>query len=188
MSNPGAALKETEKLVKRVENKKNDDIIEFSTGVKLRINEEISPAILIDIVADLEEKRPEPPIVYIEALDREEVNLDDPDYAVRLERWDTVGTKRILDALILIGTEVEFVPKDLEKPKDNDWIAKLEVLGFKINRRSDSIRYLAWVKHVAIKTVEDMKVLTEQVGRRAGVSEADVQLAQKSFQDKDGKS
>ena len=186
MSNKGAISNEQEsaKLVQKAQSK-NIDIIEFSTGVKLRIKEEISPSILIDIIADLEEERPEPPVVYIEAIDREEINLDDPDYAKRLERWDTVGTKRILDTLLLIGTEIESVPKGMEKPEGNDWIGVLEVLGFKINRRNKSVRYLFWVKNVAIKTVEDLRMVTEQVGRRAGISEADVQLAQASFPDKE---
>jgi hypothetical protein len=185
MSDKGATLNESAELARKVKEKDNN-VLEFSTGVKLKINEEISPSILIDIVADLEEGRPEPPIHYIEELDREEVNLDDPEYAKRLERWDTLGTKRILDALILIGTEVEFIPEKMQKPTDNDWLGILEVLGFKINRRNKSVRYLSWVKHVAIKTVDDMKLITEQVGRRAGVSAADVELAQKSFPDKKG--
>ena len=147
----GDNLKETDELVKRVQENQDNDIIEFSTGVKLRIKEEISPSTLIDIVADLEETRPEPPVVYIEALDREEINLDDPEYAKRLERWDTLGTRRILDALILLGTETLFIPEGMETPDDNDWIGILDVLGKKINRRSKAIRYLGWVKNVAIK-------------------------------------
>jgi hypothetical protein len=184
----GENLKESAGVAKRVEEKQNNDVIEFSTGVKLRIKEEISPSTLVDIVADLEESRPQPPTVYIESLDRDEINFDDPEYAKRLERWDTLGTKRILDALILLGTEILFVPKGMEKPEDNMWIGLQEVLGFKINRRNEAVRYLAWVKAVAMKNVNDLKVMTEQVGRRAGVSEADVQLAQKSFPGKDGDS
>ena len=163
---------------------KNKDVVEFSTGVKLKIKEQMNPSVIIDVLADLEEDRPDPPTVYIEALDREEINLDDPTYIERLGRWEIVGSRRIVDALILIGTELLSVPKGMEEPKDSSWIGVLEVLGFKLNRRSEAARYLAWVKHVAIETEDDWAVITESVGRRAGVSESDVQRAQSSFQDK----
>lgn len=165
---------------------KGSDVIEFSTGVKLRIKEEVGPSILIDIVSEEEKNRPEPPEVYIESLDRYEINFDDPNYVKELQRWDMVSTKRVLDALILLGTEVEFIPEGIEKPMDNGWIALREILGFKVNRRDEQVRYLAWVKHVAIKTTEDLRMVTERVGRRAGVPEVDVDLAQKSFPGKDG--
>jgi len=187
MNEPGAISNEQEAvdLVSKARSK-NDDVIEFSTGVKLKINNELSSTILIDIIADLENDRPEPPEVYVEAIDRYEINFDDPEYAKRLERWNTVGSRRIIDALILLGTEVYFVPEGTETHNDNKWIGLLEVLGFKINRRDDSERYLAWVKRVAVKTTNDLKELTEQVGRRAGVSESDVNLAQSSFPGKKG--
>ena len=182
----GDDIKKTTELVERAQ-EKNKDVVEFSTGVKLKIKEEMNPSVLIDILADLEKERPEPPVVYVEALDREEINLQDPEYIKRLQRWETASSGRIADALVLIGTESHFVPEKLEKPNDNGWIGMLEVLGFKLNRRSEAARYLAWVKHVAIQTVGDWELLTEQVGRRAGVSKSDVKLAQDSFPSKKGK-
>ena len=182
----GEDIKKTTELVARAE-EKNRDVVRFSTGVELKIKEEMNPSVLIDILADLEKERPEAPVVYIEDLDREEINLDDPEYTKRLNRWETASSGRIADALVLIGTETHFIPEKLEKPEGNEWIGMLEVLGFKLNRRSKAARYLAWVKHVAIQTVGDWELLTEQVGRRAGVSQADVKLAQDSFPDKKGK-
>ena len=187
MSDKGATLneQETAEVVEKAQ-EKNRDVVEFSTGVKLKVKDQMNPSVLIDILSDLESKRPEPPIVYIEALDREEINMDDPSYIDRLNRWETASSGRIADALILIGTEVTFVPEGVESQDDNSWIGILEVLGFKMNRRSKAARYLAWVKHVAIQNVKDWEMITEQVGRRAGVSEADVNRAQSSFPDKKG--
>jgi len=182
----GAGINETAKLVERAE-EKNKDVVEFSTGVRLKIKEQMNPSVLIDILADLEKDRPEPPVIYIETLDREEINLEDPEYIKRLNRWETMSSGRIADALVLIGTEEDFIPEELDNPNDNGWIGMLEVLGFKLNRRSKAARYLAWVKHVAIQNVGDWELLTEQVGRRAGVSKSDVELAQNSFPDKKGK-
>lgn len=88
---------------------------------------------------------------------------------------------RISDVLILLGTKVDFIPEGIDHPKDNKWIETLEVLGFSLNRRSEPARYLAWVKHVAIQDKEDWELITENVGRMAGVTEADVQRAQSSF-------
>jgi len=157
------------------------DVIELSSGVVLKIKDKIRPSIIIDILSDVEDKRPEPPTVYVEAIGREEVNLDDPGYIDRVNRWETVSAGRIADALILLGTEIESIPKGLEKPEDSGWIDMVETLGFRLNRRSDSARYLAWVKHVAIEDQDDWTKITEAVGRKAGVTEADVQRAQNSF-------
>lgn len=172
--------------VQKAQNK-SKDVIEFSTGAKIKVKEQMNPSVFIDILADLEAVRPDPPTTYVEAIDREEVNLEDPEYLKNLGRWEIVGSRRMVDALILIGTEFLSAPKGLASPEDNDWIGVLEVLGFKLNRRSKASRYLAWVKHVAIKTADDWAVITENVGRRAGVSESDVQRTQSSFQDKSGK-
>lgn len=184
----GATLPEQKnaEAVQKAQNK-SKDVIEFSTGVKLKVKEQMNPSVIIDILADLESVRPEPPTVYVEAIDREEINLEDPEYLKRLGRWEIVGSRRMVDALILIGTELLLIPKGIDKPEDSGWIGMLEVLGFKLNRRNKAARYLAWVKHVAIKTEDDWTVITENVGRRAGVSESDVQRAQSSFQDKSGK-
>lgn len=164
---------------------KGDGIFELSSGVKLRTKDTINPSIIIDILAELESKRPEPPVVYVKAIDREEVNLDDPDYIDRLQRWETVSAGRIADALILTGTEIKFIPKGLEKPEDDEWLEVLRVLGFRLAYDSKPARYLAWVKHVAIQDQFDWEAITENVGRQAGVTEADVQRAQDSFPDKD---
>ena len=176
------------KTVKAVEEatQKDDGIFELSSGVVLRTKKKISPSVLIDIVTEVENTRPKPPFVYIEALGREEVNLDDPEYIERLSRWEAVGAGRIADALILLGTEIESIPKGVEGPTGNEWIEIREVLGFKINRRSERARYLSWVKTVAIEDQHDWEKLTGHIGRVAGVTEADVKRAQDSFPNKKG--
>lgn len=174
----------TLKLVKEAQEKRKD-IIELSSGVVLKTKAKINPSVIIDILSAVEENRPEPPIVYIEDIDRDEINLDDPDYIESLGRWETVSAGRIADALILLGTEIKSVPKGVEKPDGNAWVETLEVLGFKLNRRSTPARYLAWVKHVAIQDQDDWEAITENVGRMAGVTEADVKRAQSSFPDKE---
>lgn len=165
---------------------KGEGIFELSSGVKLKTKDTINPSIIIDILSELESKRPEPPVVYIQAIDRDEVNLDDPRYIDRLQRWETVSAGRIADALILTGTEIEFIPEGIEKPEDDEWLEVLNALGFRLNRNSKPARYLAWVKHVAIIDQHDWEAITDNVGRQAGVTEADVKRAQGSFQTKDG--
>lgn len=157
------------------------DVIVLSSGVSLKIKDKIRPSIIIDILSDVEEKRPEPPVVYLEKFGREEVNFDDPDYLEKVSRWETVSAGRIADALILLGTEIESVPEGVDWPADSGWIEIVETLGFNLNRHSKSARYLAWVKHVAIEDQDDWMMITEAVGRQAGVTEADVKRAQNSF-------
>lgn len=157
------------------------DVVELKSGVVLKVKDRIKPSIIIDILSDVEDKRPEAPVVYLEKFGREEINLDDPDYLERLNRWETVSAGRIADALILIGTEVQSVPEGLEQPEDNGWLDMVETLGFTLNRHSKAARYLAWVKHVAIEDQDDWLAITEAVGRQAGVTEADVKRAQNSF-------
>lgn len=172
---------ETADLVDRIEQKTDEDVFELSSGVVLRLKDKINPSILIDILSELETKRPEPPVVYLEQFGREEVNYDDPKYQDRLQRWEVQNSGRIADALVLKGTEVESIPDDLDTPDDNGWIEELEVLGFTINRFSKSARYLAWVKHVAIEDKNDWEVVIAHVGKLAGVNESDVKRAQSAF-------
>lgn len=176
-----------QKTLKIVEEalEKRKDIFELSSGVVLKTKAKINPSVIIDILSAVEKVRPEAPVIYIENLDREEINYDDPEYVDRLGRWETVSAGRIADALILLGTEIKSIPKGVEKPEGNAWIETLEVLGFKLNRRSTPARYLAWVKHVAIQDQDDWEAITENVGRMAGVTEADVKRAQSSFPGKE---
>lgn len=176
---------ESADLVEKIENKR-EDVFELSTGVILRLKERINPSTIIDILSELEKQRPEAPIVYLESFGREEVNYDDPDYIENVERWEVISSGRMADALILKGTSIEFLPEDMPGPSDNEWIEELEVLGFRLNRHSVPARYLAWVKHVAMQDEDDWKEVMAQVGRLAGVNEADVRRAQDSFPGKKG--
>ena len=169
--------------VKNARGKAQDqNLIELSSGVVLRLVGDIDPMTLMSVMSRLEESRPKVPTVKIESLGRYEQNPDHPDYVARLSSWETWYTLEMANALILLGTELESCPRGVEKPSDNKWLAKLRVLKIEFDD-SEPGRYLAWVLHVAIKTTEDMTLLTTRVGRGAGVSEADVEDASDSFQD-----
>ena len=189
MAKEKAVLSEQEsaEMVERIDKKnERENVFELSTGVVLKLKKSINPSTVIDILSEVESQRPEPPVVYLEQFGREEVNYDDPNYTDQMDRWEIVSSGRIADALILKGTEVEKVPNDLPKPEDNSWIEELEVLGLHLNRHSKAARYLAWVKHVAIQDQHDWEEITANVGRLAGINEADVKRAQDSFPGKKG--
>ena len=171
--------------VEAVQNTKkaqDPNLIELSSGVVLRLLGDVDPMTLMDVMSRLEEGRPKVPTVFIKALGRHEQNTEDPDYQARLSSWSTRYALEMANALILLGTEIKSTPRGFPKPRDDKWLAKLRVLKIDYDESPEG-RYLAWVKHVAIKSAEDMNKVTSAVGRVAGVSEADVEVASESFQD-----
>jgi len=167
----------------------DDGLITLSSGVVLHLLENLDPITLMNVMQRLEADRPEVPVTFVETLGREEQNPDDPDYLREVSTWENAYALEIIDVLILLGTEVHSVPKDVEKiPKDIEkldgfkWLDKLRLLKVEVDKSEQGL-YLAWVKHVAVKSAEDMTKLMSRVKRLAGVSEADVDEASDTFQD-----
>ncbi len=161
-----------------------DDHATLKSGVVLKL-ESPSPMALKDAL-DAMGKEPEVPKVWIEEKDREELNESDPDYQFALMAWQAEAVTRALNVFILTGTSEESRPDGMEGPEEDEFRETLEALQIPV-APSIKGRYLQWVKYVAAKDKEDLQALSLELGRRAGTSEEDVQLALDSFRGSQGR-
>jgi hypothetical protein len=159
-----------DKVVSLANTLEKKGMIELSTGIVLRAKKVPNM-----VYADLTRKfpRPKPPRVFIKDIGREEENPDDPNYIAALDAWNSDVALSMVDVMILLGTAIESVPEDMEKPDGTQWSEDLEIIGLPIGTNQRK-RYLMWVKHYAAPSDEDIALITEQVGKLSGVSEKDV--------------
>lgn len=151
------------------------DTITLSSGVTLR-GKQANPLILVQVMAAF--PRPEPPMVYMQAMGREIENPDDPDYIERLQSWKMEYADRMVTAMVSLGTELVSVPKGMARPEKDDWLEEYSLLGLPLHPESKAWRYLTWVKYHAVKNENDMKLIQEVVGRLSGVRESAVKSAE----------
>lgn len=152
-----------------------DNLIRLSSGVVLR-GKQAPPLSLIKVMAHF--KRPDPPTYFNETMGRQMENPDDPDYLSRVQAYQMESSNAMLSALILLGTELEEVPKKFPKPSDDEWVEEYRQIGLPANPNSTSWRYLTWVMFKAILNTEDMSALQDVVGRLSGVPEGAVRSAE----------
>jgi len=151
------------------------DEITLSSGVVLRAKK-ANPLILITVMTRF--PRPKPPTFFMESMGREMENPDDPDYIERVKSWEVESNGQVLNALIMLGTELVSVPKGVAKPSDEKWLDGFKALDMPIHPSNDSWRYLTWVKFVAAPDESDLTLIQEAVGRLSGIAERDVKSAE----------
>ena len=165
-----------QKVVEAIEKTEEDEnIIVLSTGVKLR-GKVASALALIKVMASF--PRPRVPTYYNEKVGREMENPEDPDYLERVQAQKTESSSAMLNALILLGTEIFSVPKGFPSEKSNDWIDEYREVGLEPKPENARWRYLNWVIFKAAPAAEDMQAIQKVVGRLSGVPESAVQDAE----------
>jgi len=152
-----------------------DDLITLSSGVVLRAIK-ASPVTLIKVMTRF--PRPKPPTYFMEKMGREMENPDDPDYIERVKAWEMESNAQVLNALILLGTELVSVPKGVEKPSGDKWLNKYRLLDMPVHPEDQDWRFLNWVTMIAAPDDGDMAIIQEVVGRKMGIAEADVKSAE----------
>jgi len=164
--------------VDEIETKK-DELIHLSTSVVLA-PKPVSTMIFGSIVKKF--VKPKPPVTYNEDTGRKEANLSDPLYLQETSEWENNTAFSIVDAMILLGTEIVSVPENFEGPVGNTWLEELSLIGIEL-KNIDSVkeRYLNWVKHIAAPKTEDINEIMKKVGKLSGVSEEDVDSAVEKF-------
>jgi hypothetical protein len=125
-------------------------------------------------------KAPKVPRYHNPDTDRDEDNPNDPAYIDAFNEYQAGLSMAIIDAMVLMGTEVVTVPRGTERPEDELWTRKLKMLGVSITDDPLS-RYLAWVKYYAAEDQSDIQMIMNAVGRMSGVSEEDVNDAISQF-------
>ena len=165
------------KTVRAVADAKKGAQNEFtlSSGVVLRAKK-ANPITLIKVMTRF--PRPKPPVVFMKDMGRDMENPDDPDYIERVGAWDMDRNAQVLNALILLGTELVSCPKGIESYKGNKWVEKYKVLDMPVHPDNEDWRYLTWVTFIAAPDDNDMNVIQEAVGRLSGIAEADVKAAE----------
>lgn len=151
----------------------------LSTGVELELLV-VPPMLLSDIAGEAMRDRPRPPVTYVEAVDREEENPDNPDFKEALTNWQAGVLLDINNAYILKGTRLISKPNGLPGPDDAEWLDEMNLLGRRVATARQ--RYLAWIKYAAAPTSDDVTTIVREVGRLSGVSERDVQESIEGFQ------
>lgn len=158
------------------------DTITLSSGVTFRLAP-LQPLFYQAYVSKLEKELPMPemPKILTKTMENPEgewlLNPSDPDYQRAIQiRQNTYGDK-MLDALIIMGLEVDL-------PKDASWLDKLKYLGVDINENSPEGLKVAYVRFVALRTVQDIQAITDAILRQVTVTEGAVTQATTSFRGK----
>lgn len=164
-----------ESLIEAVEEAdRSSDLIELSTGVVLK-GKKANPLALLKVMARFE--RPKPPMVFMKAMGREMENPEDPDYIERIKAWQRESNMALLNALILLGTELHSTPAGFPRPEDDSWLDEYSVFGLDMRPTIPAWRYLTWITFKACVDEKDMLRIQETVGKLSGVREADVKSA-----------
>jgi hypothetical protein len=158
----------------RKANAVTDNSVRLSSGVVLKAKQ-ANPMLLITVMAAF--PRPEPPVQFNSMMGRNMENPDDPDYISRVKAWSMENSNAVLNAFILLGTEMVSVPKGVPGPGDNEWLERYEALGLPTKPMNKDWRYLKWVTTIAAVNEKDLELIRDAVGALSGVKEADVSAA-----------
>ena len=125
--------------------------------------------------------RPKVPIIRNEEKDRDEEWEGDPAYQQKLMDWENKVGDTGTNVMLLLGTEVESVPEDVEKVDETGWVELLQATGMDVNVSSEPARYLSWLRFYAITTPQDLLMITANIAEKSGVLDKDVQASLESF-------
>lgn len=150
---------------------------QLSSGVVMRPRR-VPNLLFAEVVSRF--KAPKVPRFHNPDTGREEENPSDPAYTEAFNEYQAQLSMAIIDAMILMGTEVVSVPRTMERAEDDLWTRKLKALGVPITD-DPLVRYLAWVKYYAAEGQDDVQTIMTAVGRMSGVSEEDVNDAVSQF-------
>jgi hypothetical protein len=153
------------------EGKLDDGRIKLSTGYAAKILP-VSASLIDQVTAKIVD--PEIPMWMNEDKGREEPNPGDPAYLAALDAAARERGIAAMDALIMFGVELEE-----PIPEDTLWIKKLAFLGIKIDTEDPFEVEFYFKKYVAV-SAEDVS----QVTQRSGMTQAEVDDAERSFRRK----
>lgn len=155
-------------------------VVTIGSGVQFEVNQ-VSPFSIQEKQDALLPARPAVPIVHIQEDDRDVEVPEDPKYQAALLAWQARVVRETYDLLIVLGTKLVNVPEGVQKPEDTDWSEDLALVGISIPPGKKG-RYLAWVRHYACRSTDDVTKLITSVQRLAGVTEEDAAKAAAMFQ------
>ena len=157
----------------------SDNVVVLSNGVRLRA-QPVPPLLFQQVASRF--KFPEPPTVYIEEKARSEPNPNDPAYLAECQRIEEAQRVAMLDAAIMMGIQVIYVPETVIAPESDEWIEAVEYLtGERVPPDSQRVRVLMWLKYYAAQTADDLIHIEKAVISQLGVPQEAVAEAIRSF-------
>lgn len=160
------------------------NVLTTSNGVKLRIKQ-VPPGVLLEVLHEINRDKPKPPKVYIQRLEKEMENPDDPEYIERLRDFRIEQAQALTEAMLMLGSELISCPKNIPKPEEETWATDFS--GLIQIPSSGRARYAAWLKCVVLETDTDMMAVTSGIARKSGVAEEDVAAAAEGFRSPEGR-
>lgn len=120
--------------------------------------------------------KPTPPLIDVDydGKIRSEPNEDDPAYVAALAEWQNAINLRAVDVMLRLGLQVDIDQEALAERR-----AELAALGLEI----DADDHLAYVKHIAIQTEDDMTLLAAAITKKSQPTEEAVQQHLETFSD-----
>lgn len=160
-----------------------------STGVVLRIKKAPSLAFQT-IVSNLKQEEPKVPVLDNPNKGRKEENPNDPNYLEEVKQYNSKTNLALLDAAIVLCTEIKSIPEGFEKPDGVNWFEDLSIIGITVEQlgiKHKKKRYLAWVKYHAAPMDEDIVLINKEIARLNGVSEGDVTAVMAAYKSTQGR-
>ena len=164
--------------VNEVENEEREgsNIFTLSSGVKIRLKP-VNQFFIFQVMSKF--KPPKIPVVFNEQKGRDEENPNDPDYLEAIEQYDADRAQAGNDVCLLRGIDILEVPKGVVDHNSKQWKEEMEIVG--IQTKNERLRYLSWLKAIAMPTHEELNIVLEGIGRLTGVTEASVAAAADGF-------
>lgn len=153
------------------------DVFTLASGVVLKALR--VPPLRIDAV----QRQFKDPKIPEDVLDdgRKVPNPDRKDYKEAKEKVEQERNLALADALMLFGTELVSCPETIESPDSDEWVEEMELFGITIPEKP-KVRYLAWLRYVAIVNVEhDLALIMKHVMGRMAISEENIAEALEGF-------
>ena len=160
----------TEAVVNVAKKRRSDEVEEITLDSGVTVTVRSVAASLIDQVT-AQIKDPEPPTWMNDEKGREEVNYNDPGYLKQVQDADRERGVAAMDAIIMFGFDLTD-----GIPEDDEWVAKLNILGISVDADDKIAVEFAYKKYVAISP-EDINLVTS----KSGISSEAMQEAEKSF-------
>lgn len=121
--------------------------------------------------------KPQPPMVTVDLGDGKkstEVNEADPDYIAAVKEWQAAVSLRAVDVMLRLGVQVDI---------DQDALADLRAQFAALGLTMDEDDHLAYIKHIAIASEEDMNALAAAITAKSQPTEGAVQDHLDTFSD-----
>lgn len=181
------SMEAVERAVDRITHKGRFAEFKLVNGIVLDVKP-VPPLLLNAVIAEFPD--PEPPMVHMEELGRDEPNPNDPAYHQALLDAGNARDEAVNNIVLGVGTSVKHVPEGYFKPEDDGWVATVEfaaqIAGKELKVEPVSgqkvTRYLQWLRWYACETGMDIALLQSLPYQLAGIKEGEIDEVAESFQ------